>query len=101
MLDYSIAAFAVIIVISVFQWIVDGRKNFASPCVDLTIDALDTMSTGPTRNEHRRCNENLKDLELVKAEDRMTSCCSSNTHVDAFFSVCNTVPLLRTDKPKT
>lgn len=30
-IDYCIAAFAVIISISVFQWIVDGRKNFTGP----------------------------------------------------------------------
>jgi hypothetical protein len=37
--DYCIAAFAVIIMISVFQWIVDGRKNFTGPRVDLAIQA--------------------------------------------------------------
>ncbi|KAL4993947.1 amino acid/polyamine transporter I [Aspergillus recurvatus] len=30
-MNYCIAAFAVIISISVFQWIVDGRKNFTGP----------------------------------------------------------------------
>ncbi|KAJ5855027.1 hypothetical protein N7534_007570 [Penicillium rubens] len=46
--NYCIAAFAVIIIISVFQWFVDGRKNFTGPRVDITLDALDTM---PTREE--------------------------------------------------
>ncbi|KAJ5092463.1 hypothetical protein NUU61_007333 [Penicillium alfredii] len=41
-MNYCIAAFAVIIIISVFQWIVDGRKNFTGPRVDFAIDALDT-----------------------------------------------------------
>lgn len=31
-----------------FQWFVDGRKNFTGPRVDITIDALDTV---PTREE--------------------------------------------------
>lgn len=33
--DYCIAAFAIIVIISVFQWIVDGRKNFTGPRVNL------------------------------------------------------------------
>ncbi|KAJ9486385.1 hypothetical protein VN97_g6953 [Penicillium thymicola] len=47
-MNYCIAAFAVIIIISVFQWFVDGRKNFTGPRVDISIDALDTV---PTREE--------------------------------------------------
>ncbi|CAG8055373.1 unnamed protein product [Penicillium nalgiovense] len=47
-MNYCIAAFAVIIIISVFQWFVDGRKNFTGPRTDITLDALDTM---PTREE--------------------------------------------------
>lgn len=47
-LDYCIAAFAVIIIISVFQWFVDGSKNFTGPRTDITIDALDTV---PAREE--------------------------------------------------
>ncbi|KAJ5908278.1 hypothetical protein N7495_000960 [Penicillium taxi] len=43
-MNYCIAAFAVIIIISVFQWIVDGRKNFTGPRSDMTIDALDNPS---------------------------------------------------------
>ncbi|KAJ5825375.1 hypothetical protein N7474_002513 [Penicillium riverlandense] len=42
-MNYCIAAFAVIIMISVFQWVVDGRKNFTGPRVDLAIEALDTL----------------------------------------------------------
>lgn len=41
--DYCIAAFAVIIMISVFQWIVDGRKNFTGPRLELATEALDTL----------------------------------------------------------
>ncbi|CAG8187996.1 unnamed protein product [Penicillium olsonii] len=44
-MNYCIAAFAVIIIISVFQWVVDGRKNFTGPRIDMTIDALHAMHT--------------------------------------------------------
>lgn len=53
-LDYAVAAFAVIIIISVFQWILDGRKNFTGPRVDVTLDALDTM---PTHEEEPTAHE--------------------------------------------
>ncbi|KAJ6113388.1 hypothetical protein N7523_006705 [Penicillium sp. IBT 18751x] len=44
-MNYCIAAFAVIILISVFQWFVDGRKNYTGPRIDLALDGLDTMPT--------------------------------------------------------
>ena len=34
-MNYCIAAFAVVVLISVIQWIVDGRKNYTGPQVDL------------------------------------------------------------------
>ena len=34
-LDYCIVAFFIVIVISVIQWFVDGRKNFKGPQVEL------------------------------------------------------------------
>jgi choline transport protein len=43
--DYCIAAFAVIVIISVFQWFIDGRKNYTGPRIDMTMDGLDTMPT--------------------------------------------------------
>ncbi|KAJ5783973.1 uncharacterized protein N7518_009650 [Penicillium psychrosexuale] len=43
-MNYCIAAFAVIIIISVFQWFVDGSKNFTGPRADI-LDALDTVPT--------------------------------------------------------
>jgi hypothetical protein len=53
-LDYAVAAFAVIIIISVFQWFIDGRKNFTGPRVNVTLDALDTM---PTHDEEPTIHE--------------------------------------------
>ncbi|PWY86820.1 amino acid permease [Aspergillus heteromorphus CBS 117.55] len=35
-MNYCIVAFAIIVVISAVQWIVDGRKNFTGPRIDLT-----------------------------------------------------------------
>jgi hypothetical protein len=52
--DYAVAAFAVIIIISVFQWFIDGRKNFTGPRVDVTLDALDTV---PTHEEEPAVHE--------------------------------------------
>lgn len=42
-LDYCIAAFAIILIISVFQWIIDGRKNFTGPRVNLTGEAAEVF----------------------------------------------------------
>lgn len=36
-LDYCVAAFGIILVISTFQWFVDGRKNFTGPRVDVAV----------------------------------------------------------------
>ncbi len=35
--DYCIVAFAIILAISIFQWIVDGRKNYAGPRIDIAV----------------------------------------------------------------
>ncbi|KAJ5242036.1 uncharacterized protein N7469_000363 [Penicillium citrinum] len=54
-MNYCVAAFAVIIIISAFQWVVDGRKNFTGPRIDLAIDALDTTPTNDTHtNEYEK-----------------------------------------------
>ena len=35
MLDYCIVAFFIVIVISVIQWFVDGRKNYKGPQIEI------------------------------------------------------------------
>ncbi|GKZ23801.1 hypothetical protein AbraIFM66951_005073 [Aspergillus brasiliensis] len=35
-MNYCIVAFAIIVIVSVVQWVVDGRKNFTGPRVDLS-----------------------------------------------------------------
>ncbi|KAL2211538.1 amino acid transporter [Sarocladium strictum] len=39
-MNYCVVAFAVIILISAFQWVVDGRKNFEGPRVTIDIDMV-------------------------------------------------------------
>ncbi|KAF1738116.1 Choline transport protein [Beauveria bassiana] len=36
-MNYCIVAFAIILAISIFQWIVDGRKNYAGPRIDAAV----------------------------------------------------------------
>lgn len=37
-MNYCVAAFAIVLIISTIQWFVDGRKNYTGPQIDL--DAL-------------------------------------------------------------
>jgi choline transport protein len=37
-MNYCVAAFAIVLIISLIQWFVDGRKNYTGPQID--IDAL-------------------------------------------------------------
>lgn len=51
-LDYCVAAFGIILVISTFQWIIDGRKNFTGPRMDVDVAVAeavheDTAGKGP------------------------------------------------------
>lgn len=39
-LDYCVVAFAIILIISVIQWFVDGRKNFTGPRTDIDLSAF-------------------------------------------------------------
>jgi choline transport protein len=34
-MNYCIVAFAIIIIISTFQWFIDGRKNYSGPKLDV------------------------------------------------------------------
>lgn len=37
-MNYCIAAFAIVLIVSVIQWFVDGKKNYTGPSID--IDAM-------------------------------------------------------------
>ncbi|KAL8724649.1 MAG: hypothetical protein Q9181_006734 [Wetmoreana brouardii] len=41
-MNYCIVAFAIVLIISTFQWFVDGRKNFKGPQVDAEVLQVDS-----------------------------------------------------------
>lgn len=41
--DYCVVAFGIVLIISLLQWFIDGRKNFTGPRVD-----IDELSHGVT-----------------------------------------------------
>jgi choline transport protein len=51
--DYCVAAFGIVLVISVLQWIIDGRKNFTGPRISLD-DLAQGVPVGevPTNEEY-------------------------------------------------
>lgn len=54
-MNYCIVAFGIILIISVIQWFVDGRKNFKGPKIDpevLEQADLVGLSTGPSNLEN-------------------------------------------------
>lgn len=44
-MNYSVVAFAVVVIISLFQWIVDGRKNYTGPKVDIDEQVLTAVDS--------------------------------------------------------
>lgn len=54
-LDYCIAALGIIIVISVIQWIIDGRKNFTGPRTDMDI-LTGQLPVGQYPVDNGKCN---------------------------------------------
>jgi hypothetical protein len=50
LIDYCVAAFGIILIVSTFQWIVDGRKNFTGPRVDVDVLA-GVIEEVPTHTE--------------------------------------------------
>lgn len=40
-MNYCIVAFAVVLIVSIIQWFVDGRKNYSGPKLD-----MDAMKNG-------------------------------------------------------
>ncbi|KAL9003092.1 MAG: hypothetical protein Q9188_004012 [Gyalolechia gomerana] len=55
-MNYCIVAFAIVIIVSTFQWFVDGRKNFKGPRVDLEVVHLDSLdpAVGNFKGDDRR-----------------------------------------------
>ncbi|PHH92613.1 hypothetical protein CDD83_6540 [Cordyceps sp. RAO-2017] len=48
-MNYCIVAFAIIVAISAFQWIVDGRKNFTGPRVSLQVTSASVHSNAGSK----------------------------------------------------
>ena len=46
-MNYCVAAFAVVILISAIQWVVDGRKNYVGPRVTIGMDGHDDHQDNP------------------------------------------------------
>ncbi|OAA48802.1 amino acid/polyamine transporter I [Cordyceps fumosorosea ARSEF 2679] len=51
-MNYCIVAFAIILAISVFQWIVDGRKNYAGPRIDVAVAGMPIVSKEEEETAH-------------------------------------------------
>ena len=50
-MNYCVAAFAIVLIISVTQWFVDGRKNYTGPQVDLeALKAGEIVGMVPTES---------------------------------------------------
>jgi len=71
-MNYCVAAFAVVLIISTIQWFVDGRKNYTGPKID--IDALkageivgmapeDGVGTGMDRSSDDKLDGNQQKVE--------------------------------------
>ncbi|KAL8688441.1 MAG: hypothetical protein Q9218_005652 [Villophora microphyllina] len=44
-MNYCIVAFAIVLIISTFQWFADGRKNFRGPQVEEAVLRVDSNTT--------------------------------------------------------
>ncbi|KAH7066596.1 amino acid permease-domain-containing protein [Paraphoma chrysanthemicola] len=44
-MNYCVVAFGIILFISTFQWLVDGRKNFTGPRTDMGLEVLEAMKS--------------------------------------------------------
>lgn len=60
-LDYCVAAFGIVLIISTFQWIVDGRKNFTGPRTDLDVLAGEMSVPVETTSNSKSAQEELQE----------------------------------------
>ncbi|KAK5128892.1 hypothetical protein LTR85_000225 [Meristemomyces frigidus] len=66
-MNYCIVAFAVVLIISVVQWFVDGRKNYRGPKLELDADVLTATET---RDGRQPPMEQMSDSsKMVQEED--------------------------------
>jgi len=50
-MNYAIVAFAIVIIVSIVQWIVDGRKHYQGPRVE-----MEGIATVPTHTSGQGAN---------------------------------------------
>ena len=63
-MNYCIAAFAIIVIISTIQWFVDGRKNYSGPRIDAeAMKNADVMGMAVDSNEAKPLGEQEADKE--------------------------------------
>lgn len=50
-MNYCVAAFAIVLIVSVIQWFVDGRKNYTGPQIDVdTLKSGEVVGVAPTES---------------------------------------------------
>ncbi|KAF2087070.1 amino acid transporter [Saccharata proteae CBS 121410] len=57
-MNYCIVVFAIVVIISGITWIVDGRKNYAGPTLDMGIEVIEAR------------NMNAKDVDVAEFESQ-------------------------------
>jgi choline transport protein len=60
--DYCVVAFGIILFISTFQWIIDGRKNFTGPRTDMGLEVLEAMKS------HEQPNPDVEHVKVAGEE---------------------------------
>lgn len=65
-IDYCVAAFGIILIISTFQWIIDGRKNYTGPRIDVevvpAVAAVDDANAEPKGKEAEHIDRASRDV---------------------------------------
>jgi choline transport protein len=65
-MNYCIVAFAIVIIISVFQWYIDGKKNYTGPKLD--VDAMkngEVVGLAPEPSNGSPAGDDLEDNEKI------------------------------------
>jgi choline transport protein len=65
-MNYCIVAFAIVIIISISQWYVDGKKNYTGPKLD--IDAMkngEVIGLAPEPSSGDTAGDDLEDNEKI------------------------------------
>jgi len=60
-MNYCVVAFGIILFISTFQWLIDGRKNFTGPRCDVGIEILEAMRSNDQNMSESRHPKTTED----------------------------------------